>query len=135
MKHLSTFTEFLAESLSWGDLKEIERYADSLFARLGLDVVFTRHFKDRINDARNGRPITYSELENLFLKAYLKAGQEISQLPSETEAVLKDLSSNLNAPFKIQDSPEDAVGPDHEMVMKTVMKKPDFRSSNPAILV
>ena len=35
------------------DLDQIERYADRLFASLGIDVEFTRHFLDRVNDARN----------------------------------------------------------------------------------
>jgi hypothetical protein len=135
MKHIISYATFLTENLGYSDLKELERYADSLFARLGLDVVFSRHFKDRINDTRSGKPITYRELENLFLKAYLKAGKEISELPAETEAVLKDVVSNLNAPFKIQDFPGDHGGTEHDMIMKTIMKKKDFMSSNPEILV
>ena len=132
MKHIQTFDGFLTENLDRDDLRELERYADSLFAKLGLDVVFTRHFKERLNDARSGKPITYRELENLFLKAYLKAGQQISKLPTDTEAVLRDTVSNLNAPFKIQGSPDDT---ENDMIMKTIMKKPNFMSSNPEILV
>jgi hypothetical protein len=135
MKNLHSFESFLAEHLGHSQLKALEDYADSLFQELGLDVVFTKHFKDRINDVRNGEPITYNELKALFMKAYLNAGQQISELPAETEAVLKDLSSNLNAPFKIQDSPEDSGHTEHDMIMKTIMKKSGFVSSNPAITV
>lgn len=135
MKHLKQFSQFINENVGWDQLKELEKYADDLFNELGLDVVFTKHFKDRVNDVRNGQPITYNELKALFLKAYLKAGQEISDLPVETEAVLKDLSSKLNIPFKIQDAPDDAGHTEHDMVMKTIMKKDRFMSSNPAIEV
>ena len=135
MKHLKPFTQFVNENVDWGQLKELEAYADSLFNELGLDVVFTKHFKDRVNDIRNGQPITYGELKALFLKAYVRAGEQISELPVETEAVLKDLSANLNAPFKIQDAPEDSGHTDHDMVMKTIMKKERFMSSNQTIEV
>jgi glycogen debranching enzyme len=135
MKHLKQFTQFVNENVDSGQLKELEKYADGLFNELGLDVVFTKHFKDRVNDIRNGQPITYNELKALFLKAYLRAGEQISELPVETEAVLKDLSSNLNAPFKIQDAPDDAGHTENDMVMKTIMKKERFMSSNQTIEV
>ena len=35
------------------DLDQVEKYADRLFASLGIDVEFTRHFLDRVNDQRN----------------------------------------------------------------------------------
>lgn len=135
MNHIKQFHQFVNEDLSTGELKQLEEFADSLFQDLGVDVVFTRHFKERVNDARNGRPITYTELKNLFLKAYLRAGQYISELPAETEAVIRDLSSNLNSPFIIQDAPGDSSHTDHDMVMKTIMRKERFMSNNPTIPV
>jgi len=135
MKHVKQFTQFVNENVDSGQLKELEKYVDGLFNELGLDVVFTKHFKDRVNDIRNGQPITYNELKALFLKAYLRAGEQISELPVETEAVLKDLSANLNAPFKIQDAPDDADHTENDMVMKTIMKKERFMSSNQTIEV
>ena len=35
------------------DLKQVEKYADRIFAKVGIDVEFTRHFIDRVNDERN----------------------------------------------------------------------------------
>ena len=40
------------------DLDQIEKYADRLFASLDIDVEFTRHFLDRVNDQRNRKQIT-----------------------------------------------------------------------------
>ena len=40
------------------DLNQIEKYADRLFAAVGIDVEFTRHFMDRVNDTRNKAQIT-----------------------------------------------------------------------------
>ena len=135
MNRLLNFTQFVNERLSNGDLADLEEYADDLFQKLGIDVVFTRHFKDRVNDARNGKPITYEELEDLFSDAYRRAGKYISNLPAETEAVLRDIRSNLNSPFIIQDSPDDSGEIEHDMIMKTIMRKERFMSNNPTIPV
>ena len=40
----------------------VEDYADRLFKELGLDVEFSRHFRDRLNDPRNAKPISAAEL-------------------------------------------------------------------------
>jgi hypothetical protein len=135
MQYLIEFKDFVNEYLSDDRLEDLEKYADSLFRKLKVDVVFTRHFKERVNDLRNGKPITYEELENLFLKAYDQAGERISKLPTETEAVLKDISSNLNAPFKIKDPLGHPSFIKHDMIMKTIMRKERFMSSNPTIPV
>ena len=47
----------LTERVSRSDLDQIEKYADKLFAAVGIDVEFTRHFLDRVNDERNKKPI------------------------------------------------------------------------------
>ena len=47
----------ISEDVSRSDLDQIERYADKLFAAVGIDVEFTRHFLDRVNDERNKKPI------------------------------------------------------------------------------
>ena len=52
------------------DLDQVERYADKLFAALGIDVEFTKHFMDRVNDARNKKQITSAELVRLFKQSY-----------------------------------------------------------------
>ena len=46
----------ISEDISRSDLDQIERYADKLFAAVGIDVEFTRHFLDRVNDERNKKP-------------------------------------------------------------------------------
>ena len=47
-------------------LDTIERFADKLWAKVGLDIEFTRHFLDRVNDARNKKQITGGEIQRLF---------------------------------------------------------------------
>ena len=62
----------IREQISQGELNQIERFADRLFAKVGIDVEFTRHFIDRVNDARNKKDITPAELTRLFKQTYNK---------------------------------------------------------------
>ena len=58
------------KKITQSDLNQVEKYADKLFAALGIDVEFTKHFMDRVNDARNIKQITTSELVRLFKQSY-----------------------------------------------------------------
>ncbi len=68
---MKTFKQF-TEDISKSDLNQIEKYADKLFAAVGIDVEFTRHFLDRVNDERNEKPINTAELVRLFRLTYKK---------------------------------------------------------------
>ena len=65
---MKTFTTFLNENITQKQLNAIESYADRLFRAVDIDVEFTRHFIDRVNDSRNKKQITQSELIRLFNK-------------------------------------------------------------------
>ena len=67
------------------DLDQIEKYADKIFAKVGIDVEFTRHFLDRVNDERNKKQITSAELTRLFKQSYAKYGKKIAQLGPDAE--------------------------------------------------
>lgn len=107
-------------------LDQIEAYADRLFAKLGIDVEFTRHFHDRLNDERNRKPITSAELIRLFREVYHKHGKRIAELPDEAEAVMKDMQTDINMPFVIDVNNKGEL----ELIGKTIMRKPNFRTSN-----
>lgn len=106
-------------------LQALEDKADKVFNKLGIDIEFTRHFLDRVNDERNQKQITIKELGQLFAKEYMKWGRTISKMPIDAEAVMKDLSSEINIPFAIDDA-----GNKKELVTKTVMRKKDFKTPN-----
>jgi len=129
---IKRFSQWLTEELDSQDFAELERFADDHFSELGLDVVFTKHFKDRVNDARNGAPVSYDELENLLLKAFNKAGHTLSKLPVESEAVLKQLATWLNVPVKVMDDPDHN---EKDLVLKTIMRKRHFETPNPEIKI
>ena len=110
------------------DLDQLERYADRLFGAVGIDVEFTRHFLDRVNDVRNKMQITSAELTRLFKQSYKKFGKVIRKLGPDAQAVLSDMKTDINMPFVLN-----LKGGELELVAKTVMRKKDFKTSNPKL--
>jgi hypothetical protein len=112
------------------DLDAIEKYADKLFAKVGIDIEFTRHFLDRVNDERNQRQITTAELTRLFKQTYAKHGKKIPQMGPDAEAVIKDMRTDINMPFVLN-----LKGNELELVAKTIMRKKNFKTPNPELAV
>ena len=112
------------------DLDAIEKYADKIFAKVGIDVEFTRHFLDRANDARNKKDITSAELIRLFKKTFKKHGKAIPKLGPDAEAVLKDMQTDINVPFVLNLRRGEL-----ELVAKTVMRKKNFKTPDPELAV
>ena len=113
--------------LSQTELDQLEVFADRLFAKVGIDVEFTRHFLDRVNDERNVKQITASELTRLFKQEYKKWGKPIAELGPDAEAVLKDLATDVNLPFALR---WDSANNELDLIAKTVMRKKNFKTSN-----
>ena len=127
---MNTLRTKLYEDISSGELDAIEAYADKLFAKYNVDVEFTKHFADRVNDARNDKPISKAELMGLFKKAQKKYGKPISKEDDGFEAVLNDISKELNLPFVLK---YDANNDELDLVTKTIMRKKDFRTTSPKL--
>ena len=113
-------------------LQRIEQYADQLFKQFGIDINFQdlskgTHFWERLNDPRNVTPITQDELRKLFKKASIKYGLQLSKQNNGAEGVLKDMETDINIPFIIK---WDRDNQEIDLIPKTVMKKPDFKSSS-----
>ena len=107
------------------DLDQLEKFADRLFAAVGIDVEFTRHFFDRVNDIRNQVQITPAELTRLFKQSFKKYGKVISKLGPDAEGVITDMRTDINMPFVIN-----LKGGQLELVAKTVMRKKNFKTPN-----
>jgi len=120
------------QQITQADLKKIEDYADKLFKALGIDIEFTRHFLDRVNDTRNVKQITPDELTALFRKTYNTHGKKIAKLGPDAEAVIADMISNVNMPFVLK---WDRDKEELDLVAKTVMRKKNFMTSNPKLKV
>lgn len=130
-----SFIQYLAEEakeITDKDLKEIERYADSLFKAVGVDVSFTKHFLDRVNDARNIKQITQDELTQLFRKTFKMYGTRIPKLGPDAEAVINDMQTNINMPFVLK---WDSRSQELDLVAKTIMRKKNFMTPDKKLSV
>ena len=121
----------LTERVSKSDLDQIEKYADRLFAAVKIDVEFTKHFLDRVNDERNKKPINTAELIRLFRLTYKKYGKKIAKMNPDAEAVITDMETDVNMPFVLNLDKNGML----DLVAKTVMRKKDFKTKDQKLRV
>lgn len=115
--------------ISAKELKELEKFADGLLDKFGIDIEFTKHFGERMSDSRNNPCITVKELRDFFRKIYANQGKKIKSV-KDHEAVLKDLQKSLNIPVVIDVKKG---GGDLEVRLKTIMRKKNFTSPDKSI--
>jgi CRISPR/Cas system CSM-associated protein Csm2 small subunit len=120
--------------MSAPDLSNTENTVDAMFRDLGLDVIFTQHFKNRILDqGTEARDIDVSseEIVNAFaaLKAqYGKALMKAKHNKEEFVGILKDISTKLNIPFAIDyDKIYSGL---HKLTATTLMRKQNFKPNS-----
>ena len=128
IEKMKKITKQKNEDFTQKDVNDLEKFADRILAKYGIDVEFTRHFVDRLNDPRNSPAIKVSELQKFFKKIQRNKGRNILANP-DTEAVLKDMSTNLNLPVVIKTKGDDSF----EVTNKTIMRKKDFRTTSKVI--
>jgi hypothetical protein len=109
--------------ISKSELNSLEKILDGLFKGVNIDIEFTRHFHDRLNDPRNKKQIDLAELQRLFTKTYKKYGKELTGMDDKAEAVLNDIQSELNLPFVLQWNKKTKMV---ELIGKTIMRKKNF---------
>lgn len=118
--------------MSSRDLDYVEDFADDMFRNVNIDVEFTRHFIDRVNDSRNNPEIESNELMDLFSKLYKKYGQKLPNFRNGTHAVVRDMNSNLNIPFELY---YDKSSKQWELRNMTIMRKKHFKTPDPMLKV
>ena len=128
IEKMKKITKQKNEDFTQKDVNDLEKFADRILAKYGIDIEFTRHFVDRLNDPRNSPAIKVSELQKFFKKIQRNKGRNILANP-DTEAVLKDMSTNLNLPVVIKTKGDDSF----EVTNKTIMRKKDFRTTSKVI--
>lgn len=121
MKTLKQF--MIIEDVTPSMFKNIEKFADRLFAELDIDVAFTKHFKDRVNDDRNHPKITGTELVDFFREAFKKHGKQIKARGEGLDGILQQITHNLNLPFILQ---WDKRNNELDLVAKTIMRTKKF---------
>ena len=119
--------DMIYEKVSQKQIGDLEKFADKLLAKFNIDVTFTKHFADRMNDSRNSPEIKIAELQKLFKKIQKNKGKSILSNP-DIEAVLKDISNDLNLPVVINYN-----NGEFELVTKTIMRKKNFSTSSKVV--
>jgi hypothetical protein len=128
------FTAFLEEDgnvcalITREDIRELEKFADGLLDKFGIDIEFTKHFGERMSDERNAPCITIKELKEFFRKVYANQGTKIKANKGH-EVVLKDLQRSLNMPVVVELDRNGEV----DVRFKTIMRKRNFMSPNKTI--
>jgi len=121
---MKRFKEMFSEELSRTDIGIVEKFADKLFAAVGVDIDLSgTHFRERVNDARNGNAITIVELMSMFKKVFAKHGPKIGGMNPGVEAVLFDINSNINIPFMVK---YDKRNDELDVIAKTTMRKKNY---------
>jgi len=119
--------ESVIERFKQSDVVGLEKFADRILRKYKIDVEFTKHFVDRLNDPRNEPEIKVSELQRFFKKIQRNKGIGILSSP-DIEAVLKDMETNLNLPVVIKKK-----GNEFQVLNKTIMRKPNFKTTSKVI--
>ncbi len=121
-----TYTE-LIEKINKKQLDDLEKFADRLLKKLNIDISFTKHFLDRLNDSRNDPEIAIAELQKLFKKIKKAKGINIKDAAG-TEVVLKDIQKKLNLPVVVKFKDGEFI-----VIHKTIMRKKDFKTKDKVI--
>ena len=119
--------EPIVEDVSQRQIDDLEKFGDRLLKKFDIDIEFTRHFADRMNDKRNDPEIKVAEIQRLFKKIAKNKGKDIKK-HGDAEAVLKDMQSDLNLPIVVNYK-----NGEFEVVNKTIMRKKGFKTTNPEI--
>jgi hypothetical protein len=117
------------ENVTRKQINDLEKFADRLLNKFDVDIEFTRHFADRMNDTRNNPKISIPELQRLFKKIAKQKASNIKK-HGNAEVVLKDIQSDLNLPVVIK---YDTKNDEFDVVNKTIMRKKGFKTSNPVV--
>lgn len=110
-------------------MKSFEKVVDKLFGKFDIDFNFTKHFRERMSDTRNDPCISLKELATTIQKIYKRQGKSIKGIAG-AEAVVKDIQTDLNIPVAVK---YDSKNDEFDVVMKTIMRKKNFRTPDKVI--
>ena len=116
MIYKQIFESYINE-MSWRELNVVDKYADEKLKP--IDVEFTQHFFDRLNDPRNGKEITVEELTNFFTRLSKFKDKFKDVMDRYDDIVLKDKKTNINMAL---------VKRANEVIAKTIMRKGNFKT-------
>jgi hypothetical protein len=105
------------------ELDAVEQYADNQLSPEDIELgKETDHFFQRLNDPRNGKPISPAELTGFFKRLAKNKKKFLDFIKQYNEFVVKDTKSNINIAF---------MKAANKLIAKTVMRKSDFKTTSP----
>jgi len=105
------------------DMDAVEKYADQQLAPSDIELgKETDHFFQRLNDPRNGKPISTPELTGFFKRLAKNKKKFLEFVKQYKEFVVKDRRTDINIPFVVMAN---------KLIAKTIMRKGDFKSITP----
>lgn len=124
--------KIFAPILTRAQLDAFEDIVDKLFKKFKIDFDFTKHFRERMGDSRNNPCINLKELASIIQKLYRQkaSGNNIFGKYKDSEAVIKDMQTDLNLPIAIEYNRRND---ELRVAMKTIMRKRNFRTPSPII--
>lgn len=125
MRFLALIEDSPIGNLGASGLAQLERYLDRLWRAVGLGLIMSRHWKERLADARNKAPIGVQEIVHLFQEEIAKHGRQIALLEPGAQGVFRDTRNDLNVPFVLDVDRRDRR---LKIIAKTVIRKRDFHT-------
>jgi uncharacterized protein YukJ len=117
-----------ATPLTQKDIDSVKNALIGIYKSRGFDLVFSRHFVERVNDHRNGKQITVGELITILNASIKMHGKAMMMMPHEAEGVIKDANSKINLMIAIEHNARTGLC---ELRTKSCIRKANFRPNNP----
>lgn len=116
----------LLEYVAPDELDQILRYLNAAFKKYGVDVIFRKHFLDRVNDARNKEPFTHATFMAMVNKLLLDANiRKLRHMKPGQEGVM--IYKSFNFVYTL-----DVVRGKVQLRFITAMSKDNFKSNSKA---
>ena len=134
---------YLGEDITPKQLSDTRKSVNKQFSSLGMLVdLQTRHFKKRVDDTRNTKPISSAELIGVFKRAAKKwKGKNFTDTILNTidpvtgnkdnQAVIYDKQTDINVAAVLNTTRSKTP----EFVVKTILRKKDFGTRSPKLEV
>ena len=108
-------------------LRVLAKALNKAFHQIGIDIVFTQHFLQRVNNIRGRGAPTLADLRQIFNKTYEKQRNALLANADKQQkflGFLHDTQTKLNVPFVLEYDPRNN---EFDLVAKTAMKTGDWK--------
>lgn len=117
-------------------LSRVKHILQSKFNKVNVDLQFSNHFIDRINDDRNETKINIKDIEHIFNLILISIDKLKALKHKELEAVIKSRSTNINMPIAFEYRGKTDKGEDDFYLRPiSIYRKSNFYAKGKTIMV